>query len=159
MITQADIQNIEQYLTPILGKKSWGAALGHGSFITIEFGESMSSNRQQRYRGEWHLWVYCCVWYLEKNGEFLVASEDSRSKLETAIQYLDNRVLNSVKLLPPAFETIFNFDEGVILHLFPVYSEEYEHWKLYTPDGNVLVIGPGTNWSYENASAVPSKDT
>jgi hypothetical protein len=155
VITQADIQEIEKKISPLLGKRGWGAGLGYGSFITVEFGDPIPSQQQKKSRGEWHLWIYCCVWYIEKDNKLLAASEDPRPKLEAAVQYLDNRILHSVKLLPPAFETVFTFDEGIILHLFPVYSEEYEHWKLYTPNGNVLLIGPGTSWSYENSSAIP----
>ena len=47
------------------------------------------------------------------------------------------------------------FSEQVILRLFSIYSEEYEHWMLYTPDANVLCVGPGSSWSYESSSAIP----
>lgn len=159
MITQVDIQQIEKIISPILGMKSWGTMLGEGSFITIEFGNSvLSTPQQKRFHGEWHLWIYLCVWYLEKDGELLAASEDPRPKLEAAVQHLDNRILYSVKFLPPAFETVFTFEKGISLHLFPIYSEEYEHWMLYTPDGNVLIIGPGTNWSYGSSSTISSEN-
>lgn len=162
MVTKADIRKIQKIIKPLLGKQSWGASLGYASFITIEFGNPVTSYvKQKEYVfGEWHLWVYCCAWYLEKDGEFLAASGDERPKLEVIVpQYLDKRVLHSIKIVRPAFETIFTFDEEVRLHIFPTYTEEYKHWMLHTPEDNVVVIGPGTNWSYESASAIPSKDT
>ncbi|WP_243147461.1 hypothetical protein [Scytonema sp. UIC 10036] len=60
-------------------------------------------------------------------------------------------VLQSIDILPPAWDTIFKFENDVILRLFSVYSEDYEHWMLYTPDGNVLTVGPGASWSYESS--------
>ena len=75
MITRTDIQNIQEKIHPLLGKQSWGASLGHGSFITVEFGDPLLTNNQQKIsRGEWHLWIYLCVWYVEKDGELLAAS-------------------------------------------------------------------------------------
>lgn len=136
--------------------KAWGVTLGHGSFITVEFGKPVSSRQKERSpRGEWHLWVYLCVWYLEKSGELLGASEDPRLKLEVALQHLEHRTLETVKIFPPAFETVFVFSEGVALHLFPISTEEDEQWMLFAPDGNVLTIGPGFKWTYESSSTSP----
>jgi hypothetical protein len=157
MATLADIQAIEEKIKPVLGQQGWDVTLGHGSFITIEFGKPLPSNDPRSPRGEWHLWVYLCIWYLEKNGELLAASEDPRPKLEAAVHHLEHRTLQSVKLSLPALETVFVFDEGITLHLFPVYTEEFEQWFLYAPDGNVLTIGPGTQWTYESSATVSTK--
>lgn len=85
--------------------------------------------------------------------EVLAGSEDPREQLEAAIKRLDGLALHSVEVLPPALESTLTFEGEVVLHLFPlIFSGDYEHWLLYTPEGNVLSIGPGTGWSFESAS-------
>ena len=60
--------------------------------------------------------------------------------------------IRAVDVQPPALETTITFDGQFALRLFPIFSEGFEHWMLYTPDGNVLTVGPSTDWSYENAT-------
>jgi hypothetical protein len=152
-LSKTDLYEIQATVTPLLGHKAWNVSLGVGSFITLEFGEPLPLGEQdKRIHGEWHLWVYMCAWRLEKNNEFIAGSEDPRDKLETDVKLMEGLTIKSIELLPPAYDTVISFKEGVILRLFSIYSKENEHWILYTPDGNVLSIGPGTNWSYESAS-------
>lgn len=99
--------------------------------------------------------VYNCAWRLEEGDKILAASEDERDKLEFAIQRLESLVLQSIELLPPAWDTVFKFENQVVLRLFSIHFEDYEHWMLYTPDDNVLSAGPGSSWSYENSKAIP----
>lgn len=42
--------------------KAWGARLGVGSFVTIEFGEEVKEQPSSKTHGEWHLWVYMATW-------------------------------------------------------------------------------------------------
>ncbi|MGH2769528.1 MAG: hypothetical protein ACRDJF_03275, partial [Actinomycetota bacterium] len=81
----------------------------------------------------------------------IAASEDPRPKIETAIQRLEGLTIHSIELFLPALDTVFLFNKRVALRLFPVFSEEYEHWMVFTPDARVLVIGPGARWSYHQA--------
>jgi hypothetical protein len=47
------------------------AIQGHGSFITIDFGQDFSeqmntrSGPKTRFYGEWRLWVYMCAWRID----------------------------------------------------------------------------------------------
>jgi hypothetical protein len=154
IITEKDIHEIQTRIRPILGKDAWAVSLGVGSFVTIEFGNPVSSHGKSKYlRGEWHLWITYCAWRLERGDKVIAASEDPRPKLRNAIQCMEGLTLHSVHVTPPALETAFMFGEEVVLRLFPIYSgEDYEHWMLYTPDRQVLVIGPGTSWAYESSS-------
>lgn len=152
-VLKTDISEIQSYIISMLGKKTWGVSLGEGSFITMEFGNPILQTKEnEQIHGEWHLWVYCCCWRLEQGEHILAASEDSRPKLEKAVQILEGLSLNSVELLAPAWDTIFSFEKQVILRLFSVYSQDYEHWILFAPNGNVITVGPGTNWSLKKSS-------
>ncbi len=152
-----NIQEVKAKINLLLGQKAWGISLGVGSFLTLEFGQILlSSDKHQRIHGEWHLWIYNCAWRLEEGDKVLAASEDERGKIEQAIQHLEGLVLQSVDLLPPVWDTVFTFEHQVILRLFSIHSEGYEHWMLYTPDGNVLSLGPGSHWSIESSEAIPA---
>jgi hypothetical protein len=146
-----DIQEIQAKIKPVLGQKAWGVSLGHGSFITLNFGKVrkflLKEKEGENSIGEWHLWVYNCAWRLEKDNDVLAASEDSRSKLEIAIQILEGLAIHSINIFEPAWDATFTFEQNVTLRLFSLYSEEYEHWILYMPDEQVFVFGPGTEWS------------
>ncbi len=152
-VTDTDLNDIQAIIRPLLGQEAWGVALGEGSFITLEFGARRPTTRaRERPHGEWHLWVYCCAWRLDGNDAVIAASEDMRTTLEAAVQRLNGLALRAVDIRRPALETTLTFDNGITLQLFPVFSEDFEHWMLYTPEGKVLTIGPGTNWSYEPES-------
>ena len=150
-VTETDIGKIQAMIGPILGQKAWNVSLGHGSFITMEFGVSLLSDEIDRQpRGEWHLWVYCCAWRLEEGNNVLASSEDSRLELELAVKRMAGLALRSIKIFRPAWDSIFTFEEQVVLRLFSIYSKECEHWMLFMPNGNDIIIGSGTKWSCES---------
>ena len=152
-ITERDILEIQAIIKPLLGKKAWGVFLGFGSFITLQFGSSVPLERMPKLpHGEWHLWITYCAWRLEEKDVFLAGCEDPRPELEQAVQHMEGLPLCSVLITAPAMETVLTFGDGVVLRLFPVHSIEAESWKLYTPDGKVLCIGPGAKWSYKSSS-------
>jgi hypothetical protein len=152
-VTEQDIREIQSNVAPLLGKKAWGVALGVGSFVTLEFGEPRPLATGEGQRGEWHLWVYCCAWRLETESEVLAGSEDPREHLAEAVRRLEGLVLERIEVLAPSLESTLTFEGGMRLRLFPlIFAGEYEHWLLYTPEGDVLSIGPGTSWSLEKSS-------
>lgn len=156
-VTGTDIHEIKNKLAPLLGKKAWGVSKGVGSFVTLEFGRPLPTNgSNERTHGEWHLWLYNCAWRLEAGRrQVLAGSGDSPDRIEAAIQQLEGLSFDSIEISPPALDTAMTFSEDMTLRLFPISQDmELEHWMLYTPDGNVLLIGPGTSWSYENAEEV-----
>lgn len=89
----------------------------------------------------------------------LVACEDSRSKIALELQKIEGMNLKSVKFIPPLWDTLFTFDNQLALRTFSLYSdpsdpeeEGAEDWMLFMPDGNVLAVGPGSQWCCEKSS-------
>lgn len=158
LLTDIEIQKVQTKIAPIIGLQAWGVSLGTGSFITLEFGKVLSPIEEAKHQhGEWHLWIYCSVWRLEIGNDMLVGSEDSRPMLESAIKHLEGATLRSVIVTSPAFDTLFEFEASIKLRVFPIsFHDDYEHWMLYTPDGNVLTIGPGVKWDYQKSSEQPT---
>ncbi|HSQ26857.1 MAG TPA: hypothetical protein VLM80_07010 [Anaerolineales bacterium] len=148
-VTTAEIDTIYKIIEPLLGHKAWNVRLGVGSFITMEFGDPVTSSRGTIF-GDWHLWIYCCGWFLENPNDTYVGSEDPREILRQRIIVLEGRSLENVIISPIAFETNFIFDNSLTLHTFPLnFHDPCDYWKLYTPQRRVLILGPAPKWSYE----------
>ena len=152
MASQADVTAVERGASGPVGQTAWGAAIGHGSYLTVEFGDPLPPERSDgRPHGRWHLWVADAAWRIE-GADLLVASEDVRNRLERAAEALNGRTLHRVRVVPPALETTFTFDGddgGLDLRVFPVHGTGYEHWSLYRDDDTVLVVGPGDRFTVE----------
>jgi hypothetical protein len=56
------------------------------------------------------------------------------------------------------FDTIFTFEQHVVLRLFSAHAYDMERWMLFVPDGNVLTLGPGVTWSYHLGSEIKPLD-
>ncbi len=132
--------------------------LGYGSFLTMDFGRQIQvitrTKRGEKLstRGEWHIWIYMCSWRIDKNKTPLVGSNDSREKIELALQKANNKKLLKYEILNDSLDAIFHFENKVTLSLFNTNTEEGEHWLLFTPDKNVLTIGPSNSISYGPSS-------
>ena len=149
-MTNTDIALIHEKVKPLLGQKPWRVKLGWGSFITFDFGEKITQEGGHVF-GEWHLWVLHCAWRIETEDLVLAASQDNRDNLAIAVKVMGDASVLSIEILAPALETIIQFENGVCLRLFPMHTEKYDSWQLFTPERKVLTIGPGSQWSYQSA--------
>jgi hypothetical protein len=148
-ISPKDFERAQNKISQLIGLRPWRAALGHGSFITFDFGKERVPQKQFFYRGkalplngEWFLWIYMCAWSLESEDRVLATSESSRSMMQDAIQRLTDLELQSVDLIYPGLETTFVFEKQFTLKTQPLGpSNNDEYWKLYMPDNTVLIIG------------------
>lgn len=141
----------------IIGLKPTRVKLGHGSFITMDFGRDIPEQVKTRngmttkYFGEWHLWIYMCAWRIDKNKSPLVGSEDSKEKIESSLSELAKRTLKEAAILNNAFDVRFMFGDDMELHLFSFYAQEQKQWMLFTPEKKVFTAGPNNKWSYSDS--------
>jgi hypothetical protein len=141
----------------LIGSKPTRAKLGHGSFITFDFGRDIPEQVKTRhslitrYCGEWHLWVLMCAWRIDINKKPIAGSEDTRDKIENCLAELAVRSLNQVVILNESFDVKLIFGEDVELYLFSFYTQENTQCMLYTPGDKVFIAGPGSEWSYKDA--------
>ncbi len=147
-----DAATIEEKLRPLLGIAPWRAELGHGTFLTFDFGRELPPEREGiQSHGEWHLWVYSCAWRLEKGCRLLAGSGDEEETMKTAVHELTGRPIFLFNVFAPALDSEVRFDGDFVLRLFSKSSDQ-EHWMLYTPDGMVLIAGPANEWRYVSAN-------
>src|SRR5215213_6024148 len=92
---ELDGDPLRRAFAPLIGLAAWSVRIGHGSFLTLEFGTPHLSVREpivakpgasekvrkalarRRVRpvGEWHLWIYCWHWRVWSEGAEIACSE------------------------------------------------------------------------------------
>lgn len=128
-----------EYFKSLLGQRPKRARVGHGSFLTFDFGHASKKDHKLRY--DWHLWIQNSDWRLVETtrGIAIAESESKRGPMQAAVEGLEKRTLDKVVHELP--ETVFVFSGSVELICKP-YSdaaEDEDCWALYTPDGHVLL--------------------
>jgi hypothetical protein len=137
---------IEQVVLKLIDQTPWGIRLGHGSFLTMEFGKPEDSRSGRFAHGEWHLWLYMCSWRIETQKQVLAGSQDHRDAIETALREVQFGSIRSINVAMPSHDLAIEFDSKAKLLVFSTSStREQEQWMLFAPDGNCLtVFGNGT---------------
>ncbi len=152
---------IAEAFAPVAGMRCWEVQQGHGSSITFEFGEPRVESlkvmpmplhiggkqlkvprRTTCVRGDWHLWIHCCNWALDWDGQELVHSESSREEIGHALQHLNGQDFTRVEVERKNGSSRFLFDLGFALRTWP-YAKDgtvYDQWHLYQPSGVVLTV-------------------
>jgi hypothetical protein len=141
---------VDEGVTTLVGKAPWRVRLGHGSFVTMDFGRRLprDSDLSQEH-GEWHLSIYLSAWRLDSDSRIVAGSEDSREIMESALTQLEGMTLDRVSVESPSLGLKLWFGP-LVMNVFPTYSRDSEHWMLYTPSGAVLVAGPGATWRWDD---------
>ena len=140
------------------GEKVRNVKLGHGSFITMDFGcdvtVEVKTNRgiKKSTRGEWHLWIYMCAWRLDKDDIPLIGANDDREIITKELRILENKKILKTSILNNAFDVLFEFEDDIKLLLFSFIVKDNEQWMLYTPDHKVFCAGREGSWTYESSS-------
>ena len=133
-------RQIEALFRPLIGQKAWGASVGWGSFVTIEFGRKRLYHRH--YHGDWHLWLYQCDWSLNSNGRCLADSESKKRVMQLAIDNLNGAELTDFSFDTQRMITRFIFENQLALRCRP-YADaaaDEECWMLFTPDRQVASL-------------------
>jgi hypothetical protein len=133
-------------LAATYGLTAWGTKLGYGSSLTVELGDPVTPGTE---RGLYHLWIYLAVWRIEDGSTVLAGSEDDHDELAAKVTVLDGRKLVSITVEHPSLSARFEFEGGLVLVTFSVYSADEDHWMIFRPNGTVLAMGPGSTWSVE----------
>ena len=153
---------ISKIFQPIYGKPCWQVQQGYGSFLTLEFGDPHLHIREPRQaseqatekvrknaarrsvyvHGDWHLWIYICDWRIYLKDQELADNTSNRRTIKKAIVALDGQALTKVTV-NQALKSIFEFDLGCRLEVFPNYDDfdkTVDLWLLYEPSGCVFTL-------------------
>ena len=151
----------------MLSMPTWDVKQGHGSFLTLKFGEPKLVIEERRsadggfrrsayVRGRWHLWIYCCHWRVLQDETQLAWSEDARSVVDRAAAALTGQMLRGVSVAPDEGCSTFSFDLGGSLETWP-YGEDQddEQWIISTEIDAFTYRADGT---YSHSSMSTPRD-
>lgn len=141
---------IKQLLNNVIGKKSKNVKkIGNGSFFLIDFGKDIEyevkTNREitKNIRGEWQFWIYMCAWRIDKDNIPIVGCEDE--DISERIKIIDNKELKDISILSKSYDMVLKFEQNIELFLFTIITNDAEQWRLFTPDRQVFIAGPGVD--------------
>jgi hypothetical protein len=141
-VEYTDRTALRELVQSMVGRPAWSPALGIGSYLTLEVGARAGTH------GEYHVWLYCTAWRLDRGAELLCGSEDDRGAITKAIAVMDGRTVAAAGV-SDSLELTLGFDDGTVLRAFPIFSRGYEHWMVFAPNGYVYTAGPGSIWTAE----------
>lgn len=123
---------------PIFGMPCWLTRRGHGSFVTMEFGQPVldiseprpmplhianapdhTQKRLAQITGQWHLWIYLCNWSVALDGTQLAHDKSDGVTINRALGILDGQALTGLQIEPRDAKTRFAFDLGCTLSTWP----------------------------------------
>jgi hypothetical protein len=112
------------------------------------------SEEFRRYEGEASLFVWC-TWRLDGPNGPLTSSDDTDANIVTQMEKLIGTTIQSVAPIPPAWDLIIGFANGLTLRVFcdhvPGDPSWDGNWDLCR-QGTALEVGPGTRVVFEDRS-------
>lgn len=172
---------IENAFEPLNDLPCWNVKRGYGSFLTMEFGEphlkidelpkttwsSPIHGKRRRYphrtvtvRGQWHLWIYCCHWFVMRDG-LRIGDSYTDSGIDRAAAELRGQKLISVTVNHLPGRSILTFDLGARLFTRPYSAIRWrvpEQWMLYEPSGRVLSFRADGKYSHHPGNTRPEDE-
>lgn len=149
-------KDISTLIRGLAGKLSWGGSNGHGSWLSLNFGEPSlrvrkprrgSQQRRVDLRGEYWLWVELGKWKLvAEPGHVICTSDSSKAELSKAAAALDGLFLHAIEHSSAQVKTRFHFESGMVLLVSRHDDSEPEEelWYLYSPEMVLMCMPDGT---------------
>lgn len=148
----------EELFQPLIGMES-RIRLGHGSFLTLDFGKEIieevttRNSKKTFVFGEWHVWIYMCNWRIDCYDNGLIGSGDDRDSIQQKLSEWQDVILRGFSVINSSFDAVLEFDQGYAIRLFSHKTIGNIQWKLFTPQNYTFIAGPGDEWSYRSSDS------
>lgn len=138
---------------PLIGQLVWHVRRGHGTFLTMEFGEphlevvepteanpSASDDVRRRLArrrvypcGDWHFWIQHCRWIVATRNFKAESETFNEEVLTSTLQELDGQKLVSAGAGQLPHSCVFKFDLGGQIDVRPADDVELDddQWSLH----------------------------
>lgn len=163
--------DVQAAFAPLAELPCWNVHVGYGGSLVMDFGEprlkispERPNNKSRRPRfihlyGQWHLWLWCCDWFVVQDGRRQGGSL-TKSRQEKAVQRLAHRKLLNVAVNTIPGRSVFTFEGGVHLSTRP-YNRHYYHrsdreqWLFFEPSDMVLSLYESGAVTHKHKKAKP----
>ena len=153
------IPEIEGIFAPMVGSLVWDARRGHGSFLTMEFGQPhlsvrepvasasepgsivhrLLSRRHVAIVGDWHLWIQHASWSIDL-GDKACDNDSAPAEVDDVLSLVNGQRLSGV--VPSDGALFLQFDLGATLRVMYSTSDrgaKVEQWALHPYRGQAAI--------------------
>jgi hypothetical protein len=164
-------QNLSTQISSLEGLACWYVSCGGaaGSSFQLALGAKVAreapltnpahSEEYRRFEGEANLLVWC-TWRLDGPDGPLTSSDDTTANIVTQLQKLVGATIESMTLVPPAWDLTIGFANGLMLRVFcdhvPGDPSFDGNWEL-SRQGVAVYVGPGARYDIEERSESVSR--
>jgi len=169
------MQNIEEIFLPLVGQLVWGIRQGHGSFLTMEFGEPYRSVREPivaspgsstkvarnlaRRRvfivGQWHMWIQYSEWKVATQYHSAASRDWENGSVKAGLEELDGQALLSATAGDTPHSTVLEFDLGGKVLIWPRHeaARDDAQWSLHRRHGAIVTYRTDGTFGFDKGDA------
>lgn len=150
---------LPSFFKQLIGLPSWNVRQGHGSFLTLDFGEPSLEIREPNLNaksavfhrrrvtviGSYHIWIEQCNWLIKNEGKIHADSEFSKEVIDKALSQIDGSHLVEVEIDPENKTSVFSFEFGskIVMTAYLESDQEDPIWHLHTPNKTLSYLSSG----------------
>lgn len=150
---------LTEHFSLLAAQPCWQCTANYGSWLSLHFGQprivvrapqpnakvASMLRRRAGVEGDFLLWIEMGAWEYSEDGKPLQHSEQPREFLQQAAARLQGQCISGVQLLHSRIETLFDFDQGGQLRVWPHSDVRADDplWHLYLPEKILTVQANG----------------
>jgi hypothetical protein len=149
------MKTVQEAFHPIIGKPAWQVKCGHGSFITLEFGDpeleilepkmvefsesekikKEFSKRRIYIKGQWQLWLQYCNWKITTRSNLFANNDSNHDTINNCLNEVGGQILQSVEENESSAGIQLKFDLGACIDISPSphFIDDIQ-WEISNPD-------------------------
>ena len=159
-MNQQGTQILKDSFGQLSGLPCWGVKRGHGTSLTLEFGqphlrirepevdplaESLGKHRCVSVAGQHHLWLHLGDWEISYEGEQIASSNSEQDQIDRGTFLLDGQILTKFVQQRSPTESQFHFDLGgkLVIRKYIISAADEELWHFYSGDSVLSLLSSG----------------
>jgi hypothetical protein len=157
-----DMHRLYDRIQGLEGKRCWKVTFGYGGEVYLHCGRAVPSNNPKlpEEEGEWIVNTCGTEWRLFTPKGSVRSTDVSDIAMEKWLHILKNRKIGKVHVGIPNDLLILVFDGSYLFHVSPSRKDDkyknVPYWEVFTPDREVLVVGPKHRWQAKRSDALTS---
>lgn len=150
-------EDVEAVLRGLVRQPCLTARHSYGDELRLHFGQPLADRMtrlEHRQRGEWVLGTRGSLWRLSRSGVLVSDADRPADVFTEQVAVLAGVRVATVRLSRSTLDLELHFENGLTF-VVPLNDDQDDlaAWELFTPDGQVLTIGPGRRWDLSRADA------
>ncbi|KAA3643244.1 MAG: hypothetical protein DWQ07_22265 [Chloroflexi bacterium] len=155
MSTFSKAEEIYAIVDTVIDFPVWEIEEAADNVVVLHFDE-LIKNSAGAVVGKRRLWLQN-TWRIQTSDTILGACTGMNPDPQylEAIQHIQDKRLTEITVIERSLDTIFHFEDDLKIYVYNAHLEgpsAHAAWKFFYPQGNILQVGPGANYSIDNHS-------